>query len=218
MSVRKTRYARVLRIGVSVLLLMLVFTALPIRGESGIYDSVIRLHVIADSNEESDQRMKLFVRDRILSECASVLISEEKSAESAVLSLSADLSMVKETAARALEDYCAENGVRDIPTVACELGRERYPYREYERLCFPKGEYYSLRVIIGEGKGENWWCVLFPPMCFGAAVEVNADESEEEEFISVGITSDQYKIISESDKPKYRLRFRILEIIESWFE
>ena len=118
MSVRKTRYVTVLRAGVSVLLLMLVFTALPIRGESGIYDSVIRLHVIADSNEESDQRMKLFVRDRILSECASVLISEEKNAKSAVLSLSADMSMVKETAARAHEDYCAENGVSDIPTVA----------------------------------------------------------------------------------------------------
>jgi len=217
MSIRKCKASRLIRAGASVVLLIFILTALPIRGESGIYDAVVRLHVIAASDSESDQRMKLFVRDRILTECASELVRSEGNAIEASLALSKDLSSVRECAERAVSDYCAENSIEDVPPVSCEVGREYYPCKEYERLCFPEGEYYSLRVTIGDGEGQNWWCVLFPPLCFGAVSEKTESEPDEDDFISVGITSEQYKIISESDKPKYRLRFRILEIIEGWF-
>ena len=211
----RKRTSRIVTASVSLILLIMIFTALPIRGESEIYESVIRLHVIANSDSDEDQSMKLFVRDRILSECASELVKEESSADLAVKSLSCDMSAFEECANTAISDYCRENGIADVPSAKCEIGREKYPYKEYERLCFPQGEYYSLRVTIGDGEGENWWCVLFPPLCVGAA---QAPSDEEDAFVSVGITTDQYKIISESEKPKYRLRFRILEIIEGWFD
>jgi len=217
MGIRNFKAGRITRAAASALLLLFILTVLPIRGESGIYDAVVRLHVIASSNSESDQKMKLFVRDRILSECAGTLVCKENNAEEASLALSEDISFVQQSAERAVRDYCGENGIDEVPCVSCEMGREYYPCKSYESLCFPEGEYYSLRITIGEGKGENWWCVLFPPLCFGAVSERSEKEPSEEEFISVGITGEQYKIISESDSPKYRLRFRILEIIEEWF-
>lgn len=210
------KIGRMISVIASVALLLFLLYAMPIRGEEGIYDAVIRLHVLADSDSDEDQQMKLYVRDRILTECASELLAESDNAEAAVRLLSEDMSGVEACAENAVADFCRDNGIENIPPVECRIGREHYTYREYESLCFPEGDYYSLRIIIGEGRGENWWCVLFPPLCLGAVSKPSEDNSEKEEFISVGITGEQYKIISEGDEPKYRIRFRILEIIESW--
>ena len=218
MEERQNIKKRILRICASILTLVLLFLLLPIRGESGIYDAVIRFHVLANSNSDIDQQMKLYVRDRVLSECASELVSEEKNASEAVRTLSADMSVVEACAEKAVSDFCAEKSIDIVPAVTCTIGREHYPYKKYESLCFPEGEYYSLKITIGEGEGENWWCVLFPPLCFGAVSKEIEKEPSEEDFISVGITGEQYKIISESEKPKYRLRFRLLEVIESFFD
>jgi hypothetical protein len=111
----------------------------------------------------------------------------------------------------AVEEFCSERGI-DVPNVSVTLGDEKYPRRYYEGLAFPSGTYHSLRVIIGEGEGENWWCVLFPPLCFSAASEPN-----DSDFISVGLTPDQYNVISGEKSPKYRIRFRIIEWIEELF-
>ena len=88
--------------------------------------------------------------------------------------------------------------------VSVELGEEEYPTKTYESCAFPAGEYLSLRIKIGAAEGKNWWCVLFPPMCLSAA-------TDKETFTSVGITDSQYQIITETDKPKYKIRFKILE-------
>ncbi len=217
MCLTKHNMKKLLRISCSLLTLILVFTVLPIRGEAEIYDSVIRLHVVANSNSEQDQSMKLYVRDRLIAECAQKLISEDKNAEAARVRLEKDIEPVRACAQRAVDEYCAANGILDVPAVYCTIGEERYPFRSYESLCFPAGEYISLRVVIGEGAGENWWCVLFPPLCFAAASEKTEDTPDEEEFISVGLTPDQYGIIAETEQPKYRIRFRILEWIEDLF-
>lgn len=203
---------------ISILLLLFILTLLPIRGEQGIYNGVIRLHVIASSNSDEDQSMKLFVRDRVLAECSAALMRSESNAKETVELLLGDQALMQsleDSAASAVADYCRENNIDKIPDVTCSLGREYYPCKSYQELCFPQGEYYSLRIVIGDGRGENWWCVMFPPMCFTAAAISN--EPKKDEFISVGITSDQYNIISETDSPKYKIRFRIVELIESFF-
>ena len=92
-------------------------------------------------------------------------------------------------------------------SVALELGKEKYPTKNYESCAFPSGEYLSLRIKIGEASGENWWCVLFPPLCLSAATDKDA-------FTSVGITDSQYQIITETDNPKYKIRFKLLESFE----
>ena len=80
--------------------------------------------------------------------------------------------------------------------------------------AFPAGTYVSLRVCIGEAEGQNWWCCLFPPLCLSAAT---AKSDNEDAFIQVGLTKDQYGIITETGKTKYKVRFKLLEVLEDWF-
>ena len=182
----------------------------PIHGESEIYDTVVRLHVLANSDSEEDQALKLKVRDRVI-ELVTPAVKDCKSqseAEAAITEIMDDL----ESAAR---DVVAEEGYDYDVTLL--MGEEYYPTKTYETCAFPEGEYLSLRVCIGEAEGQNWWCCLFPPLCLSAASE-ESEQSNEDAFISVGLTGDQYKIITESHKPQYKARFKILETFSKIFK
>ena len=191
------------------LLLAIVCSALPLRGENAVYDSVIRLHVIAESDSETDQADKLAVRDAILPLAAQEL-SECESRDSAAARLQNLMPALEQAAENTLRERgCARD-------VAVTLGQEDYPTRDYEGFCFPAGEYLSLRVMIGKAEGQNWWCVLFPSLCLSAADGGSAEQLEEA-FVAVGLTPEQYRVITESDEnTTYRLRFKVLEIIEAW--
>lgn len=181
-------------------LCLIALNFLPVHGEEAVYDSVIRLHVIAASDSERDQALKLKVRDAVLSELAA--LSEGcLSKEEAEKALSAQLERVRGTA---LETLSAEGC--DY-RVSVTLGKEKYPHKSYEGVCFPAGEYTSLRIVIGEGEGKNWWCVLFPQLCLAGA------KNAEAAFVEVGLTPEQYRVITETDEPKYKLRFKIIDII-----
>lgn len=193
-----------LALSVTVILLFVILGALPIHGESEIYDNVLRLHVLANSDSNEDQALKLKVRDAIL-ERSKELFCTAKTKEDAALAINANIDALTETARQVI----SENGY-DYP-VSVTLTEERYPTKSYESLCFPSGKYLSLRVMIGEAEGQNWWCVLFPPLCLSAATEKS---TAEDAFISVGLTGEQYRIITESDNAKYTVRFKILETIE----
>ncbi len=193
---------------VVVLLISVVAGLFPVHGESEIYDTVVRLHILANSDSECDQSLKLKVRDKILS----------------VVSPALEGCQTQEEAINCLEEMkadiiaCAEQTIIDEGynyTVNIELGEEYYPTRNYESCAFPEGTYVSMRVLIGEGKGQNWWCCLFPPLCLNVASE--SDKYNEEAFISVGLTSEQYKLITEQNQPKYKIRFKILEVFERYF-
>ena len=181
-------------------LCLVALNFLPVHGEEALYDSVIRLHVIAASDSETDQALKLKVRDAVLSGLAS-LSKGCSSKEEAERTLSSHLEEVR---AIALETLAAEGC--DAP-VSVTLGREKYPQKSYEGVCFPAGEYTSLRIVIGEGEGKNWWCVLFPQLCLAGA------KNAEAAFVEVGLTPEQYRVITETDEPKYKLRFKIIDII-----
>ena len=187
----------------TVSLLFLAIGLLPVHGEAEIYDTVLRLHVLANSDSEEDQALKLAVRDAILAE-GQGLFDGVKSREEAETILQKELPHMRAIA----EKTVAEAGY--VYSVDLLLGEEEYPTRTYGSICFPSGQYLSLRVIIGEGEGQNWWCVLYPPLCMSAATA----EREEEAFISVGLVGDQYRVITETDQPTYRVRFKILEVFE----
>ena len=182
---------------------LLFFTLLPIHGEEKIYSSVIRLHVLANSDSEEDQALKLKVRDAILAE-GNHLFSTCTDRDEAIKKLSANIGEIQSIAERCI----AEEGY-DYP-VKIAFDNEEYPTRNYEGMSFPEGSYLSLRVSIGDGEGQNWWCVLFPPLCLDAATEKSADDA----FIAVGLNAEEYKIITENDQPKYKVRFKILEAFE----
>ena len=190
-----------------VLCAVLLFVGLfPVHGEEEIYDTVVRLHVLANSDSEEDQALKLRVRDAIL-EITAPLLTDCKTQNEAKEQLLANEADIQAAAARVIE----EEGYAYPVVVTLTL--EEYPARDYDSVCFPAGEYLSMRVLIGEAEGQNWWCCLFPPLCLGSAT-ANSEQAEEE-FIAVGFTPSQYKIITESDKPVYKVRFKILEVIQS---
>ena len=174
---------------------------LPVHGEEKIYDSVIRLHVLANSDSEEDQAIKLKVRDTVAA-LTDELTRACPDIDTAEKTLAENLELIRARAQETLTSLgCSHR-------VSVELGRENYPRKSYDSICFPAGEYRSLRVLIGEADGQNWWCVLFPQLCLGAATAKQAEDA----FISVGFTPDQYKIITETDEPRYKLRFKLLEI------
>lgn len=190
----------------TVCLLFLFIGVLPVHGEAEIYDNVLRLHILANSDSEEDQALKLKVRDAILKR-GEGLFDSCQNREEAAARVRENEEMLLETAKHVI----AEEGY-DYP-VRIELGEEEYPTRTYGSICFPSGNYLSLRILIGSGEGENWWCVLFPPICASAATK---NSSEADAFIAVGLTGEQYRIITETEKPTYQVRFKILETIQEW--
>ena len=193
-------YKRILIVTFAIIGLCAILTILPIHSEGQIYDSVLRLHVLANSDSEEDQALKLSVRDAILADTAH-LFADCKSRDEASAVVSENLPLVQMSAERAISEAGYSYPVR------IELGEEEYPTKNYESACFPAGEYLSLRVLIGEGVGQNWWCVLFPPLCVSAA-------SESDGSVEVGLYGDQYAIVTETKDIKYKIRFKLLEALE----
>jgi len=184
---------------------LLILGLAPVHGEADVYDTVVRLHVLANSDSTEDQTLKLQVRDAVL-KVTTPALADCTSQEMARERLSEKLGEIQ----RAAQQTVADSGRSDGVTVT--LGREDYPTRDYDSFAFPEGSYLSLRVEIGEGDGQNWWCCVFPPLCLGAS---NASkESAEDAFIQVGLTPSQYKIITESEQPVYRVRFKLLELFQ----
>lgn len=196
----------------SVIVLTVTFIAslLPIHGEAAIYDTVVRLHVVANSDTDSDQELKLKVRDAVINVTTPAIEGCKTQTEA----IDAIESIIPEIE-KAARDTVTENGY-SYP-VSVELGKEHYPTKTYESCAFPSGEYVSLRVLLGNSEGQNWWCCLFPPLCLSSATP-DVKDSNEDAFISVGLTNDQYKLITETNNPKYKVRFKILETISSWFK
>ena len=193
---------------ICILLSTLFIAAMPQKDEEKLYDNVIRLHILANSDSEEDQSLKLKVRDEILSQYSDAL-SQAKNIDEATVEVKALLEEITETA----KDVIKNEGYEY--TVKAYFDREYYPEREYENTCFPSGNYISLRIIIGEGKGQNWWCVLFPPLCLSTAY---GDKVETDDSIPVGLTPEQYRIITKSKDVKYVLKFKMLEVLEQIFE
>ena len=191
-----------LTVALCALIAAAVLTYFPVRGEEELYGDVIRLHVVAASDSDEDQALKIEVRDAVLDEISSYPAPADTSeAASAIMSHKEDIKAIAERVVR-------EAGEDD--EVEVYFDRETYPVRYYEDFALPAGEYSSLRVVIGEGEGHNWWCVLFPPLCTSAA-------KSEDDFIEAGLTGDEYRLIEKNRGSKYKVRFKILEILADIF-
>ncbi len=159
-------------------------------------EKLIRLHVVAASDSEADQELKLKVWDAVL-KAADGLLAGAKDAKEAEEMLSRGMPVIKMAADTIVKD----NGY-DYP-VSAALGRESFPTREYDTFSLPAGDYTSLRVTIGEGKGKNWWCVCYPPLCESAAVS----------FEDAGLTDKQVMLIT-GDTDSVKIKFFALEMLQ----
>lgn len=136
------------------LLLLVTLVLFPPAGSRAQEDNVLRLHILADSDGEADQAVKLAVRDALLAVMAPAATAAE--AEEYLLENGA---LLLNTAERVLRQNGCDYGAQLL------LGRSCFPDRTYGGKLYPAGEYLALRVILGAGAGQNWWCLLFPPLC-----------------------------------------------------
>ncbi len=172
--------------------------------QAQLAEKVIRLHVLANSDSQADQILKLQVRDKILAQTASLLSGQESAAQAAAI-LQDNLDALAQTAAQEV----AARGYH-YPVKVC-LEETWFPTRQYENVSLPAGNYQALRVLIGEGAGKNWWCVVFPSLCLSAVTE--------ESLQTAGLSHQEYALISEESQP-YTIRFKAVEWWEAckhWF-
>ncbi|MBR2491570.1 MAG: stage II sporulation protein R [Ruminiclostridium sp.] len=174
----------------------LVCTALWAEVQQGeLADKIIRLHVIANSDSAADQALKLQVRDEVLLQAEDLLTGAESPQEAAYL-LENNLTALARTASLAAREAGQPCSVR-----VC-LEETWFPTKQQGALTLPAGEYQALRVILGEGQGKNWWCVVFPSLAMPAVTE---------ESVPAGsFTGEDYALITEAD-PSYVFRFKALE-------
>lgn len=166
-----------------------------------IRQDVLRMHVIANSDTAEDQAVKLKVRDAVL-EAGEDLFDGTLTAESAEQVLQADIERLQSAAQTVLTENGFDYGVR------VEIGKDYFNTRTYDgEVTLPAGEYEAVRVILGEGKGQNWWCVMFPPMCLPAA--------EADTEISDVLTQNEENVVKSN--PKYEARFKIVELFENFY-
>lgn len=190
------------------LVLLLVFALISVLGlwlnreQSDLSGKVIRLHVIANSDSAEDQALKLQVRDAILSESEDWFAgcADANSAEAA---LEGRLDELSSMASRVV----AEKGYSYPVKVTLE-DNVWFPTRSYDDFSLPAGNYTALRLVIGEGEGQNWWCVVFPPLCLGAV-----SETVEYTASSAGLDSSDVSLMT-GDSEGYIIKFKAIELWE----
>ena len=175
---------------IMILAAVMLMAALPTDAEGAIYEDTVRLHILANSDSDEDQELKLRLRDEILKKYGKTL-SVFENVDEAKTELNSRLDEIKLFADEKMREwgYAYE--------CTATLSEEWYETRDYEDFSLPQGYYSSLRIIIGEGEGKNWWCVMFPPLCLDAAVSTPKYTAEEEVLIS----------------KKYNIKFKLLELI-----
>ena len=160
-----------------------------------IQSNVFRLHILANSDSEEDQNLKLMVRDGILE--LSDELFDGQNLETAIETAQNSLDIIEHQA----ESILRENGCYD--DVICEIASKTFNNREYDGFTMPAGEYLSLCVYIGNAQGQNWWCVMYPPLCVGACEKTVDDYFDD----------DQTDILENHNK--YEVKFKCVEIFES---
>ena len=161
-------------------------------------DKIIRLHVVANSDTSADQAVKLAVRDAVLREAGRVLDGAEDPKQAVAAQLPA-----LEAAANA---ELQRQGSEDLARVS--FRRELFPTREYDTFSLPAGVYDSLRVMIGQGEGHNWWCVVYPSICFTASAEELTEIA-----VSAGLTEDEAARLT-GQSEGYVFRVQIVELAQ----
>lgn len=180
----------------------LVIALMPTERDAAIYSDTLRLHILASSNSDSDQALKYTIRDKLLLKYGEAL-SEADSFSEARGNIESLTDEIENDVMLWLSEYGCDYG--------CEvtLSTEWYDTRKYEGFTLPKGYYTSLRVMLGEAKGENWWCVMYPPLCLDIACE----DTPVDDAVT-GYTTEEVALITDDG---YNVKFKILELFSDAF-
>lgn len=169
-----------------------------LHSQQELADKVVRLHILANSDSDEDQALKLKVRDVILDRAEEIL-ENSKDRREAETALKKSLPELKTIAAKKItqEGY-------SYPVTA-ELEETEFPTKEYGQVTLPAGKYLALRIVIGSGEGHNWWCVVFPPLCAESTTDVS------EAAMAAGLSKEDVNLMTE-ENGGYVLKFKSMEI------
>ena len=194
-----------------IILLLAVFLILNLVSYSnyvfaGLQDNIFRLHILANSDSEKDQALKLCVRDSVI-DYMEKINSGSKTKEETIKVVSDNLEEIKKIA----EDKIQELGFNY--DVNLEIGNFNFPTKYYGNISLPAGNYDALKINIGEAQGQNWGCSLFPPLCF---IDISSGylEDEDKEILEKNLSEEEFMLIS-SSSPDIKLKFKILELLNS---
>ena len=172
-------------------------------------DKLIRFHVLANSDSEEDQQLKLKVRDAVIDYLQPKLRDSKSINESERIILEEEGNLIN-----ICRDVVEKNGYNY--DVHIDLGYSKFPTKQYSSVVLPAGEYKALRILIGKGQGKNWWCVMLPPLCF-VDKQNNVIDKETDAKLREVLTEEEYKLIVEKDNDKVddlTIKFKIVEIIQ----
>ena len=168
-------------------------------------DQIIRFHIKANSDEKEDQALKLRIRDELLKEMGAKF-EKSNSIEETREIVEDNIDNIKYIT----EAMIKEEG-KDFP-VDVSLGNRNFPTRKYGDITFPSGEYETLQITIGEGKGKNWWCVMFPPLCFVDIDHSNPDNAQRD--LKKVLTEEEIDLLLSNKEPPIVLKSKIAEVLE----
>lgn len=169
---------------------------------SQVRSGVLRFHVVANSNSETDQQNKFAVRDGIANLCAE-LFEDSQNKQNSIEKAVQNREIIEGAAERILRDR------NSLDNVNVTVRKRFFPTRHYEGVSLPAGVYDTIDVQIGKAEGENFWCVMFPAICLGTSSETN------KEIMSDVLEKDAAELVTE-DTPKVKFKFKIVEIIENF--
>lgn len=175
-------------------------------------EKLIRFHVIANSDTEEDQELKLKVRDEIISYLQPKLENSSSIEESEKI-ITSEYDNLQSISRETILD----NGYEYDVKVGIEYSN--FPTKQYSNVILPAGEYKALKVVIGEGEGKNWWCVMFPPLCFVDEENGVIDKSTDEKLQSV-LDEEEYNLITTKNKEEgnvVKFKFKIVEVVKDMF-
>lgn len=182
--------------------LTVIFSFLPFQTVcETLTQDVLRLHILANSDTNEDQELKLLVRDEITKECKE-LFSEAQSLEEAKEITLENLEELNKTATTVIKEQGKDY------TVSVQLCEEYFNTRYYGSVTMPAGKYTALQIKIGKAKGENWWCVLYPSLCVGTSTDYESFEEN--------LTPQECSVVSSGNK--YEFKFKIVEAVTSFFK
>ena len=174
----------------------------------GLKNSVLRLHVIANSDSIEDQNLKLKVRDRLICYMNTLNINTN-SKEECIEILKKNFENFKKIAVETIHDEGFDYDV------SIEYGDFDFPTKKYGDISFPAGKYDAIRIKIGNASGQNWWCVMFPPLCFTDTTTGIVPE-ESKKILKNELSDEEYTLISDTSKPT-KIKFKIIEFFNNIF-
>lgn len=166
-------------------------------------NNLFRLHVIANSDLDEDQNLKYIVRDSLLNYMNDIC-KDCKTKQEAMEIAKNNLNNFEEIALKTIK----ENGYNY--NVSVKIGNFEFPTKTYGDISLPAGFYDALRVEIGEAKGQNWWCVMFPPLCF-VDISTGVVPNESKELMEENLTEEEFALVSDNSNEEIKFKFKLLE-------